>query len=436
MDIRKTLLPYSGPWTSVHYNKIFHPNLCHVCKKTTEVINLTTCDRCFSISYCSEDHKNLHFPQHSGICTAIEKFLKNNPQYLTRRFDHIEWSKTQNKFRLSIEQDLGRALENYETEMFFFARSCFICFQQTGLYSCKKCLSIDYCLEHKKEFAHQHEQFSCDRFTTWLNLELSNVQYENTVSLSLKFMKLPDNDRSLNNMEKFIEEYVQNKKGEWNILDYIYSDYVSGPLSVYYGMLHAGLSDVLLTASTYVIHIIEADSIERNGLPAWEILLHLFPNIQVLIVVLLGTDLQYELGIQDICPRCVCNKKKFIYECCGVLYSNYMITPTYGRADLIVVFEVFDSELLGECLKTMQSQECPVLLTSLKEDTALCDIAEIHKVLGRDVCPVIGTENKFRSLRPYRDFQYIFYRNSFLTVYKTLNNTNSTIESSNEKSNV
>ncbi|EFN82507.1 hypothetical protein EAI_00212 [Harpegnathos saltator] len=431
MDITKTLFPYSGKWMSIYYNKIFHPNLCHICKKTREVTNLTTCDRCLLISYCSEDHKNLHLPQHREICTAIEKYLRNNSQYLTRRFSQEEWLQANTKFYFNVIQDLWHMPEAYERQMFNFARLCFICHQQTGLYSCKKCLSVDYCLEHKEKFEELHHRL-CDALTLWLNLELSNVQYEITASLSLKFMNIPDCKSPFNNMEKFIEEYIQDKKGEWNALDYIYSDYVSGPLSVYYGMYHAGLFDVLLTESTCIIHIIGAESIERDGLPAWEILLHLFSNIQVLIVVLLGTDLQFEFesGMQEICPRCTCNKKTFIYECCSTTYSDYMVNPTYGRANLIVGFHaVFETVTWDECLETMQSQECPVLLTTPSERISLIEITETQKVLGKNVCPV-NIENEFASLRPYRDFKYIYYRNSFLNIYKILKNTSCAIENS------
>ncbi|EFN82501.1 hypothetical protein EAI_00206, partial [Harpegnathos saltator] len=139
----------------------FHPNLCHVCKKTREVVNLITCNRCFMISYCSEDHKNVHLPQHRKLCTTIEKILKSNPQYLTRRFRPFEFLVTKRQFFRIIEHILRRNLEKYEAEMFFFARSCLICHQQTGLYSCKKCLSADYCLEHKKEFEELHHTL-CD----------------------------------------------------------------------------------------------------------------------------------------------------------------------------------------------------------------------------------------------------------------------------------
>ncbi|XP_025154416.1 uncharacterized protein LOC105185069 [Harpegnathos saltator] len=429
MDITKTLFPYSGPWESVHYNKIFHPNLCHVCKKTREVVNLITCNQCFLISYCSEDHKNLHLPQHREICTVIEKFLKINPQYLTRRFSLKEWLKAQNEFYQSVQKDVGRALENYETEIFVFARSCIICYQQTGLYSCKRCLSIDYCLEHKEDFEQKHTQMSCDYLILWLNLELSNVQYESADLLSSKFMKFPDDNRPFHDMATFIEEYVQNEKGVWYALDYIYSDYVSGPLSIYYGMHQARLIDILLDKSTYIIHVIAASYIERNSLPAWEILLHLLPNIEVLIVVLIGINLQFEFGIQDICPNCVCNKKKFIYECCGMLYTDYMGNPMYGRADLIVGLEsLFDFESLMGYLKTMQSQDCPVLLFTTLLETE--EIDKIQVVLGRDVYPVISMRNEFESQRPYRFFKYIIYRNSYLILYKTLKNTNYTTENS------
>ncbi|XP_011138006.2 uncharacterized protein LOC105182345 [Harpegnathos saltator] len=422
MDVlTKTLLPYSGPWMSVYYNKFFHPNLCHVCKKTTEMINLTTCDRCFFISYCSEDHKNLHLPQHREICIVIEKYLRNNPQFLTRRFNLKEWWIAQDDFHTSVKLNLKRILESYEEQMITCSRFCFICHQQTGLYPCKKCFSADYCLEHKEEFEEQHEESFCDLYTMWLNIEFLNVQYESKASLSLKFMKFPDNG-SFNDMITFIEEHTQETISEWNLLDYIYADYVSGPLSVYYGMSNVELSNILLTTSTCIIHVIGASSIEKNGLPVWEILLHLFPNIQVLIVVLLGADLQVEFGMQDVCPRCVFNEKKFIYECYGTLYSNYMTDPMYGKAHLIVLFEVHEFESLDKCLKTMQSQECPVLLTT-SEGLEILETDRIQQVLGRDVYPIINIKNKFMSVRPYKDYKQTAYRNSVLIIYKTLKNT-------------
>ncbi|EFN82502.1 hypothetical protein EAI_00207, partial [Harpegnathos saltator] len=362
----------------------FHPNLCHICKKTRGVANLITCNQCFLISYCSEDHKNLHLPQHRQLCTVIKKFLKNNPQWLTRRFSSVEFYETKLQLSQIIKYDLKRNFHRYEAQMLAFARSCLICHQHTGVYSCKKCLSADYCLEHKEEFEQKHKQTSCDLLILWLNIELSNIQYESKASLPLKFMKLPDNDGPFNDMAKFIEEYVQNEKGVWYALDYIYTDYVSEPLSIYNGMNRAGLFDILLTESICVIHVIAAGPIQRNSLSTWEILLHLLPNIQVLIVVLVGTDLQFEFGIQEICPRCVCNKKKFIYECCCMIYSDYMGNPIYRKANLIVGFQAelgcdtIECNLWDKCIQTMQSQGCPVLLTNINQDIAIRDVIKIR----------------------------------------------------------
>ncbi|XP_025155119.1 uncharacterized protein LOC105185043 [Harpegnathos saltator] len=296
----------------------------------------------------------------------------------------------------------------------------------------QKCLSVHYCLQHQGDFEQKHQEIVCNRFILWLNIELSSARYENTLK-PLELRKFPDNQTPIDNMVEFIEEYVQNKKGEWNALDYVYSDYVSGPLSVYYGMSQAELSDVLLTRSTCIIHIVQASSVERNGLPAWEILLHLFPNIQELAVILLQTELetklQYEIGMQKICPNCDCNKKQFFYECCSTTYSDYRANGLYKKADLIICFEsLFAYGLFDECLITMQSQQCPVLLTSPK-NRALHEIAKIQQVLNRDVYP-FSFKNKFESLRPHKFTECILYRNSFLTVYKTLRNINDTIESS------
>ncbi|EFN82483.1 hypothetical protein EAI_00187 [Harpegnathos saltator] len=403
------------------------------------MVNLIRCNRCFFISYCSEDHKNLHLPQHRKICTAIEKFLKNNPQYLTRRWSYINWWISQRKFQESVQKDLGRELEEYETQMFTFTRSCFICHQHTGLSSCQRCLSIDYCLEHKVEFDQKHERLFCDHLILWLNLELTNFQYESTASLSLKLMKFPDDNTSFDDMEKFMEDYIQDRMGKWDGLDYIYSDYVSEPLSIYYGLYMAKLPDILLFGKgTYVIHVIAANFIERNGLPAWEILLHLCPDIEKLIVIMLGTKLQFEIGIQEICPRCACDKKEFFYECYSMSYSDYMANPSYKSANLVIGLETIYESKFEECSITMkQYQKCPILLIIPKAEKL--DIRKkIKEVLGIKKRGLYY--NKFESLRPHRVTKFITYRNPSLTVYQTLintnstNGTNSTSESSNEES--
>ncbi|EFN82510.1 hypothetical protein EAI_00215, partial [Harpegnathos saltator] len=315
----------------------FHPNLCHICKEKRGVVRLVTCNRCFMISYCSEDHKKLHFPQHRKFCTALEKFLKDDPKWFTRRFTRDEWYKAQSQLCVSVAIDLRRILEKYEIQMFIFARSCLICHQQTGLYSCIKCLSADYCLEHKEQFGQQHYSI-CDLLKLWLKLEFSNFEYRSIIPLKLKFMIFPDSNKPFNDMATFVTQYIREDARQWHTLDYIYTDYASGPMTIFYGIKETKLLNFLEIGPIYIIHVIDAKDVDRQSLPAWEILLHLIPKIKVLIIVMIGRELQEKLDTHDLCYCCCCNRKKLIYEFCAMSYSEYLSNPIYGKANLIVGF--------------------------------------------------------------------------------------------------
>ncbi|EFN82499.1 hypothetical protein EAI_00204, partial [Harpegnathos saltator] len=346
----------------------FHANLCHVCKKGGKENILITCDRCFMVSYCSENHRKLHHPQHHDLCAVVEKYLKKNPKQRTGRFSTArKWYKSQMAFLAKIRKGLSRPVKWFETQMFIYPKSCLICRQQVELYTCNTCLSANYCLEHKEEFERQHN-FSCSGLKLWLSLEFSEIQYEGKVPISLKFIRFPDRNKPYNDIITFITQYLQDEKGIWNLTDYIYSEYVSAPLTVYHGMKAARLLNTLLTESICIIHVIGACYVERNGLAAWEILLHLLPNIKVLIIVLIGTDIRFEIGMREVyCLQCMYNEKKFIYECCRMTYSDYLaVNPIYGHPNLIIVLSVFLILLPSweKDVKAIQSQKCPLLLTT------------------------------------------------------------------------
>ncbi|EFN82498.1 uncharacterized protein LOC105185078 [Harpegnathos saltator] len=432
MNLTDAILPYSGPQSSNYYNQFFHPNICHVCKQKIHGRNLIRCE-CFLISYCSEDHRILHLPQHRDLCKAVKEFLKQEPEQLTRRYTMNEWVKTRSAFSLSVQLAISRSFEEYETQMFLYARSCLICHQQVALYTCEICFSAECCIEHTQEFDQKHDPV-CDSLILWLNLELSNVEFGGTMPLFLKFVRFPDENRPFGNMVTFVTQYIQDEMYEWYALDYIYTDYVSGPLTVYYGMEEANLLHYLKGEPTYVIHVICADTLDRNSLRAWEILLHLLPDIKVLIIVMIGSKLNYEHGTFEICSRCKTNKKKIIYECCQMLYHEYVPIAIYSQPKIIVGFQALltSGTAWPKSVKAIRSQDCPLLLTTDKLITVEKEVNEIQKALHINVEPVLRDENKFRSLRPRRNIDNtVSYYNSYVIIYETLNILNKSTDSSN-----
>ncbi|XP_014471386.1 PREDICTED: uncharacterized protein LOC106742704 [Dinoponera quadriceps] len=428
MDMENEVFLFCGAKTSHHYNKFFHPNLCHVCKRRRLGAKLIKCDRCFLISYCSEEHRNLHLSQHHELCVAAEKFLKMNSGWFNRRLTMNEWLAAQNAFLLSVQQTIHRKCELYEEEMFLFARSCLICHKQTELYTCDSCFSADYCLDHLEEFIQHHKQV-CDNLILWLNLEFTDKEIKSVMPLPWKFIRFPDKDKPFNDMVTFVMQYVKDETdglNEWFAPDYICTDYVSGPLTLHHGMWEANLSHYLETESIYIIHVVAANSTDKNGLPAWEILLHLLPKIKVLIIVMIGPELQMEFGMHNICPGCNINGKKLIYECCPMLYHDYVSNVMYRKPNIIVGFQATlkCGSSWPKSIQAMQTQNCPLLLTAYTLIAAKEEIDTVQQVLGTK--PVLFVTNKFKALRPIRSFNSVIYRNAYLIIYKKLYEFNHT----------
>lgn len=430
MDLTTEVFPYVGPQTSHYYNKFFHPNLCHVCKKARIEDEFITCHRCFLISYCSEDHRKLHLPQHRDFCAAAEKYLQRNPKRFTDCLTHLEWSYRQTVFLLSVQMTLLRKLEMYEADMFVLARSCLVCHQQTELYTCELCYSADYCADHREELENEHNSL-CDKLILWLNLELSNLQYGSTIPFSMEFVQLSDNNRFFYNVETFITRYIKgqtvdatNESTTWFIQDYIYSDYVSGPLTLYYAMHRANLLRFRKTGSTCVIHVIAANTVERDGLAAWEILLHLVPNIQILIIVMIGPKSSFEHSAHDICSRCKNLKKRFFYECCPIIYHKYLSVGVYRQPNIIVGLQPLLRLMpsWSNSIRAMQTRNCPLLLTEKTQCEIQENIKSIQQVLGSAVKPVLAEVNQFNSLKPVKSCEGLSNRNRYILVYNKLNN--------------
>ncbi|EFN82505.1 hypothetical protein EAI_00210 [Harpegnathos saltator] len=284
-------------------------------------------------------------------------------------------------------------------------------------------MSANFCLEHKEEFEQQHES-ECENLLLWVNIQLSCLQFQSKIPLSMKFLNFPDDNRPFDDMATFIIQYVQEEIGQWYAVDYIYTDYVSGPLTVHYGMKEAKLLHFLETESTYIIHVIGANSEDTYGLPAWEMLLHLLPNIKTLIIMFIGPDLQNELGMHELCLRCSNNKRKLIFECCSMYYHDYVAKGIYEQPNLIVGFNTLLSYILtwSKSIKAIQTLNCRLLLTARDVSMMEDEIDEIKVILDTAINPVFWGSNKFKSLRPHRYFNELYFRNSYLFIYDTLNN--------------
>lgn len=426
MEVRSYVTQYYGPQTPDYYNQFFHPNVCHVCKWCRRS-RLILCDRCCMISYCSEEHQAEHYAQHKSICESVAKLLGQESRYDTSRYDFFEWVRSKEALVQAVKLDLGRQLLPYEAQMLMYRKACLICYQETGLRTCRQCYSADFCNKHATEFHAEHRS-SCKELMLSLNLNIVALcPYVSTIKL--KLAAFPNARKPLRNTLSFISRYLSipmlytKTSMDWIEKQLIYSDYASGPLTLYHGLKKANVL-YSLRRELFVVHVIAANTVDDNSLPTWEILLHLIGDIEKLIVVMIGPELQFDSYDHKVCHCCQRRNKKMSYECHSMLYHHYVSSPEYKRPTVIVGFqaELNNGETWSESIMALQAQGCPLLLTAKFPYQMQEDLIKIQFILGTNIRPVLETVNKFSALRPYRELRSneIFYRNKYLTIFKDL----------------
>ncbi|XP_032671178.1 uncharacterized protein LOC116844126 [Odontomachus brunneus] len=414
--------------------EFFNPNICHICKTPWDLNkNFITCNQCHMISYCNSDHELMHNERHMQICEAMRNVSISHPQLWSISGINLEeWVQTRKQLVRLIQFELQRDLQPFEVQMITLAKSCIICYRQDNLLHCLKCYSVNYCYDHQNLLA-DHYRFNCR------NLELSfrvNIELNLSPIIIDKFTEFPDENKFIDDMYAFISEFVSTKYkllfGPFSTslfyISFFYSDFVSGPLTLYYGIRKINRLDCIYKSdSCFVIHIINANLFDRKYLPAWELILHLLPNIKELKIILIGPILRTESGDLMVCNiRCI--QQYLNFETHRMLYHNYVDSECYKQPNVIIGFQADLSnwETLPETILKIKCQECPFLLTSKSKDTVDQNVNKIKEILKSPICDVLyltyNGKNKFSSYRPYRDYENgsVSYLNKYLTVYKRL----------------
>lgn len=412
---------------SENYNNFFHPNICHVCKKADSNL-LISCSECYMISYCSDVHKMMHYKQHRRFCEYIREYLREKkgkkwrslclltPKWIQSRYELLREIKEQ------FLHDFSSKLQMYEEEMIMFPKSCYLCHRQDDVLTCSTCYSANYCLEHEQDFQ-EHHASRCQNLLLCLNLNIKDLY---CIKLERKFHHFPnDEGRPADDMHSFLKYYVRNARESleiWEDSEYFYSDYVSGPLTCYYGMKNANLS-LHIDKDEYIVHVITSNCLERKYIAAWELLLHGLRSTMQLTIVLVGPEFDDENGDIDVCSLCIRRKKKLRFVSCSMLYYNYVNSQSFQRPNLIVRFEAdFSKEWLWQQSLLSQNKYCPMILTAALESVAEENIDSIDILFQPILRPRYKAKNKFKSIRPRRNFEtdFVLYRNAHVTVYENL----------------
>ncbi|EFN86870.1 hypothetical protein EAI_01798 [Harpegnathos saltator] len=398
------------------YNNFFYPDLCHVCKGTNGG-NLILCNECLSISYCSVEHKHLHREDHTEFCVNMKKFLRLRSKYEKYSPSRVDWVNSRRDLLRIMKKEMRRLLMPCEEEMIMFAKSCYVCFQEFDLKVCNICYSASYCEQHEQQFLIKHNKH-CPDLTFCLNLEmrLAGIKFDYDFSI------FPDDMRHVDDMESFVKNYCcwVMFPEFWTSKEYFYTDFVSTPLTVYYGMIKAEIDILNGHTQCFVCHVITSSYLEADYAAAWELLLHGLHEIKELTVVLIGLEPKAENSCFDLCRKCKEHGRSLKFEFSRMLHHEYINNPLNKRPNVIIRFDV-DLHDEVTLIDVLSSLRCPNFFISTSESIAQEIKTTLRNLTEESYCPMYSRRNNFRSFQPRRDFKTgtIYYRNNYVTIYES-----------------
>lgn len=428
MDISKTLVKFTGEKIEKYYDQFFNPNICHICKNPNQG-NLIPCTSCGIIFYCSEEHKMKHENSHLQFCIRIKHEIESDIER-NSRFTNEDWLLLRRSFLYKIISRSKDVLKPYEVEMMLCTKSCFICHQQTNLKTCEECYSVNYCNDHETNFKEEHIS-SCKSLLVLLNINILtingviNVTYPNYVMFNQVTSKI---DNMFMFLDKYIKEYDQHHelqpygtKRIWKWQCYIYSDYASAPLTLYHALMKIENSSRPILQDNFTVHILAAISMDIRGLPSWELLMHCFPQIKKLnIVLIIPREHHTKIQSYDLCNICIGKREMVSFGMSHVSYNDYVRKKLYKEANVMITYEtkLYIGEDLLKIFILTRDRECPLIFTSRSRSNAEENLHMIQKFLRSKNIDLI--ENKFQSYRPYRDYTTgeMFYRNVYIAIFR------------------
>ncbi|EFN76625.1 hypothetical protein EAI_07160, partial [Harpegnathos saltator] len=344
--------------------KYFNPNICYICK--TIVYNLMTCDYCHLVSYCSQEHKRLHRWQHMQMCLVVEEILNMDAGWDTRQLSREDWIESRKELMHLIKIKLWRNLKIEEINIILFAKSCCICHQQANLQMCIKCCSVNYCNDHVEEFQSVHSSNCYNQYLSFI-IEIALI---NDISSLIKFTLLFDTYEPLIDMCSFIDKHL--RKGPYKKLSdcllsyiYVYSDFVSGPLTLYHGLREMLFHTLNIQDSSYIIHIIYSNYYDKEFFASWELFLHLLNHVQYLTIVILKMSSDTRRYNVNVCSQCRERNRIITIECYSISYYSYVLTNSYKRPNVIIGFQMnlYSNPIWPQIILRLREQNCPLFIT-------------------------------------------------------------------------
>lgn len=420
---------------------VFLPHACHVCKVLYCKPNgepLQNCDQCKMIAYCSEEHRKEHWTVHRDLCQIICTIChRENMNHILEKakglppeaFRHLRAH-----YIIQCASELGRDLELWEKEMFYFCKVCQICLDSDPkkLTPCNKCLYIHYCQpSHLKP---DHSEW-CNEFKLYSDLiryQSHNGLIQPTLPINISLDYTP--------LSKNMREHFVNLMGNSilsSTLTYsVLTDIATCPLTILFALQSCFIP--LDTMTSLTVHLVGAEAhFELDTMKKWEtFILHYLPRLNHLRIVFIGPELHIEMLPDQLlrsgkcCAKCASTNRSVTYDFeSRTFYHSYKLSPKYCKPDLICAFNAglyrstgFDNQdTWPPSIEAMLGQpHVPVAVTAYTAEELPLDILRMQQ------CSPIKTIlppswNPFSSCKPSLNFvsdekMPLIYKNFYISI--------------------
>ncbi|XP_032685255.1 uncharacterized protein LOC116850742 isoform X1 [Odontomachus brunneus] len=374
-------------------------------------------------------HEKIHEDSHLTSCKILTRIIGDKSDWNTCR----DWRKWMESRMAIVKIGFQNRLHEHDLEIVICAKSCFKCYRQENIKPCVICYSANYCDDHQMLFNLEHKN-NCKELLLSLNINIACIK-GNILRLclaKLEFSKFPD-ARPYHNMITFINRYLvmedldNNKKkfyspiqSFWTLEHYVCSDFVTGPLTLYYALQESKLLFLPSNDYKFIVHIIDATKTDVMCLAVWHIFLHIFSNIKELYIVFIKSPKFDSCELGTICPRCRKYNQKLYVENVSEPYHRYAGLKSFKQPNVIIILDMnlYSVGTWCESISTLIAQKCPLLFTAFMENKIKYVIKKMQDITGA-TRNQLYRKNKFRSYRPYRNCVIggVYYRNAHFTMY-------------------
>lgn len=394
--------------------------LCQVCKTMPKPSQRESCAECKLVTYCSAEHKRMHWPSHADLCqTLADLFKKNNVKNITPD----DFRRIRVNMMEECEKIIKRPLEKYEREIILYYNRCFYCYERDNhlLESCNTCKHISFCKLHTSQ--DDHKKY-CPSLVVYKEIvlhiigdDLVSIYFPDTFAQELKEkdMKTLCSKETDTELESaFLSELGTSPLSVLQTLKLVYGSYQQVPQKL-------------------CIHIIGAENdFELSAIEKWEIFLGHYLSCNEIVLVFIGPELLYDDSSPfTSCEECeIWHRKMTMKFHVNSLYHDYVKGSSYLKPNLICSFNpgIYRSTGFNKTdswkatIEEILKQNVPVLITSYTQVEILKDIKRLEEAAKLKFLQN-PSANPFSSLKPFLSFVHdevspIIFKNQYIVVFK------------------